>query len=315
MLKRTSQGYFYIDQMIDGQRVRRQLGSDPELARIKADRLLGVPAPTAYSNTDLSAFVSQYIQSRPIRDSYKKTLLYDFERFAGWCLDQRVDMVALDSQAAQQYMSQAYKDCSARTYNKVLNELQSWYGMLMRRGVVKTNPFSHIETKPVKEKEFPVLDSEQQHMLRSHPYIYRDFFIFLLETGMRENDAWNLRRVDINPKKKLARYTVTKSSTHKIKYCPLSGPAFDICAARFTDYIFPELHGSARNQRMCLWTMKVLVCDQDAVLHWTRHTFANNMLNKGVPLEALRDILGHNSITMTERYARSLRAESLHQYL
>jgi integrase len=39
-------------------------------------------------------------------------------------------------------------------------------------------------------------------------------------------------------------------------------------------------------------------------LHSLRHTFATDMLNAGLRLEVLQQLLGHRSIEITRRYAR-----------
>ncbi|MBC2734814.1 MAG: site-specific integrase [Desulfobacteraceae bacterium] len=39
-------------------------------------------------------------------------------------------------------------------------------------------------------------------------------------------------------------------------------------------------------------------------LHALRHTFASELLNAGMRLECLQQLLGHSSIEMTRRYAR-----------
>jgi len=37
--------------------------------------------------------------------------------------------------------------------------------------------------------------------------------------------------------------------------------------------------------------------------HTLRHTFATNLVAKGIPLRAVQELLGHSTILMTERYA------------
>jgi integrase/recombinase XerD len=39
-------------------------------------------------------------------------------------------------------------------------------------------------------------------------------------------------------------------------------------------------------------------------LHCLRHTFATDLLNATMPLECLRELLGHCSMQITRRYAR-----------
>jgi hypothetical protein len=43
---------------------------------------------------------------------------------------------------------------------------------------------------------------------------------------------------------------------------------------------------------------------KDYSLHSLRHTFASELLNAGMRLECLQQLLGHDSIEITRRYAR-----------
>lgn len=43
----------------------------------------------------------------------------------------------------------------------------------------------------------------------------------------------------------------------------------------------------------------------DMTCHWLRYTFAKRLEHNGTPIEAIRDLLGHNSIETTRRYLRS----------
>jgi integrase/recombinase XerD len=48
--------------------------------------------------------------------------------------------------------------------------------------------------------------------------------------------------------------------------------------------------------------------------HWLRHTFATQLLNAGVPLEILKELMGHHSIQITLRYTQLYDATKRHQY-
>ena len=39
--------------------------------------------------------------------------------------------------------------------------------------------------------------------------------------------------------------------------------------------------------------------------HDLRHTFASRLVERGVDVETVRDLLGHHSITITQRYTHS----------
>ena len=48
--------------------------------------------------------------------------------------------------------------------------------------------------------------------------------------------------------------------------------------------------------------------------HCLRHTFATQLLNAGVPLEVLKELMGHHSIQITLRYTQLYDATKRHQY-
>jgi site-specific recombinase XerD len=48
--------------------------------------------------------------------------------------------------------------------------------------------------------------------------------------------------------------------------------------------------------------------------HCLRHTFATQLLNAGMPLEVLKELMGHQSIQMTLRYAQLYESTKRQQY-
>jgi len=48
--------------------------------------------------------------------------------------------------------------------------------------------------------------------------------------------------------------------------------------------------------------------------HCLRHTFATHLLNAGVPLEILKELLGHHSLQQTLRYAQLYETTKRQQY-
>jgi site-specific recombinase XerD len=48
--------------------------------------------------------------------------------------------------------------------------------------------------------------------------------------------------------------------------------------------------------------------------HCLRHTFATHLLNAGVSLEVLKELMGHHSISLTLRYTQLYDTTKKHQY-
>jgi len=65
----------------------------------------------------------------------------------------------------------------------------------------------------------------------------------------------------------------------------------------------PLCYGAARAVfKRCL--DKAGLAHKIYTLHCLRHTYASELLNAGMPLQCLQELLGHRSIEMTRRYAR-----------
>jgi integrase/recombinase XerD len=48
--------------------------------------------------------------------------------------------------------------------------------------------------------------------------------------------------------------------------------------------------------------------------HSLRHTFATQLLNAGAPLEVVKELMGHRSISMTLRYTQLYETTTRQQY-
>ena len=60
----------------------------------------------------------------------------------------------------------------------------------------------------------------------------------------------------------------------------------------------------AARSRFVKYLAKAGLSNKGYTLHALRHTFASELLNAGMRLECLQQLLGHSSIEMTRRYAR-----------
>jgi len=68
-----------------------------------------------------------------------------------------------------------------------------------------------------------------------------------------------------------------------------------------------KAHDIKPEWKSCNWTALTPACQQEfrrINLHWhdLRHEYASRLVERGVPLAQVRDLLGHASITTTERY-------------
>ena len=131
---------------------------------------------------------------------------------------------------------------------------------------------------------------------------------------MRIGELLNTRVHDINFKeRKIEIYEAQKNRVGRIVY--LSDDAQAVLRAWF-DKRDPRkelvFYGQGRNamtyQGARAMFRKYLkqadLAQKGYSLHCLRHTFASELLNAGMRLECLQQLLGHSSVEMTRRYAR-----------
>lgn len=140
---------------------------------------------------------------------------------------------------------------------------------------------------------------------------YRGIMLFLF-VGRRLNEALTLEWTEINLNDNLSTYIITaqKSKDRKRHEYPLSAPlvAFlkefgikkrgylfeGISTLHITDNTFRE-HWKRAVKRADIKKMRI---------HDTRHLLGNTLINKGVTEDVIGKVLGHQSYSITSRYAK-----------
>ncbi len=142
----------------------------------------------------------------------------------------------------------------------------------------------------------------------------RALFLLLLRTGIRIGEALGLRLNDLDIKgRKVHLYEGEKNSMGRVVY--LSDDALFAIKLwlRRTDKHREFIFYGKSNGRLCYSTGRYLFVkylkkaglDQKGyTVHCLRHTFASELLNAGMRLECLQQLLGHQDIEVTRRYAR-----------
>jgi len=142
----------------------------------------------------------------------------------------------------------------------------------------------------------------------------RALFLLLLRTGIRIGEALGLRLNDLDIKgRKVHLYEGEKNSMGRVVY--LSDDALFAIKLwlRQRDKNKEFVFYGRSNGHLCYSTgrglfvkyLKKAGLDQKGyTVHCLRHTFASELLNAGMRLECLQQLLGHQDIEVTRRYAR-----------
>lgn len=142
----------------------------------------------------------------------------------------------------------------------------------------------------------------------------RALILLLLRTGIRIGEALGLTVNDIDlTEKKVRLMEGEKNNMGRVVY--LSSDALFALRRWFAirnkeeAFIFSgQRHGrlcySAARSRFVKYLKKARLDHKGYTVHCLRHTYASELLNAGMRLEVLQQLLGHEDIEMTRRYAR-----------
>lgn len=130
-----------------------------------------------------------------------------------------------------------------------------------------------------------------------------------LNTGMRRGEVFNLRWHDVNLQAKTLTVAGEGAKTSETRHIPLNAEALATLQGWYdqasgTGYIFPGEDDKPMTDVKTAW-LELLKNAGVVGFRWhdMRHDFASRLVMAGVPLNTVRDLLGHADIKMTLRYA------------
>lgn len=147
-------------------------------------------------------------------------------------------------------------------------------------------------------------------------------FIFCLFTGIRWCDVKRLTYANIDPTRKTLRFQqkkVCNTSSRSWVTTPLTNDMLTLIGEpttndRSTEPIFKIGPYVSCNQQLKKWVAMAGI-QKKISWHCSRHSFAVNLLSNGANIKTVADLMGHSSITMTEKYLHvvdSLKQDAIH---
>ncbi len=177
---------------------------------------------------------------------------------------------------------------------------------------VKRPTIDNRRTRFLTNEEAAVLLSE----LSKRSTDVHDMALFSLHTGSRAGEVFSLTWGDVDLFTGTALLRDTKSSKNRPLY--LTDDVKKILAGRKstdskkTDLVFPDKNGNKIVQISKTFyrivdelQLNVDVADRrdKVTFHTLRHTYASMLVQKGVDIYHVKELLGHSSIALTERYS------------
>lgn len=144
----------------------------------------------------------------------------------------------------------------------------------------------------------------------SDSLLQRTWFLTLAWTGIRLSELLDLRTSDLDLATRRLFIHESKNDLGRVVFLTPSLVQYLQTYLAWrpdapTDHLFVyadgrQLTASAISSKCQRWATH---CNITFSPHRLRHTFATRLLNQGLPLESIRRLLGHTSISMTQHYA------------
>jgi integrase len=166
-----------------------------------------------------------------------------------------------------------------------------------------------IRNTPEALKRFKVYSAEEEEklLLASHLSFMHDLVILLVDSGMRLGEALAITNKDIDFHRNIIVLGSEITKSEKTRSVPMTNRVAVMLAsmAEVSDKV--PIFNVKRDAVERAW-LKVkkdagYADSEGMVLHALRHTYASRLVQAGVELYTVKELLGHSTFKMTERYA------------
>ncbi len=258
---------------------------------------------------------------RNVSPHTERGYLSDLEQFADFFGE--TDLASIDHKALREFLGHLHRQKIRKsTIARKLSAVRAFFKYLSREGILRNDPARLIAT-PRQERRLPsvlsvddaqrLMDAPRQKARHEAGTELRDRAILetLYSAGVRASELIGINKDDINAHDRLIRI---RGKGRKERIVPIGKKALDAIDAYLSHRkqaadaaaVFINPSGkrlTARSvQRILENYRKMLGLSRRASPHTLRHSFATHMLESGADLRAIQELLGHASLSTTQRY-------------
>lgn len=251
--------------------------------------------------------------------SYQKDLL-QFLEFSG--IEKKAELAEVRSIVVRGWIVDLMEnDFTARSVNRKLSTLRTFFKFLMKEGVIDHNPLKTVKGPKVSKRLPSFAKTEQLEAPKMAELFTNDFsglrdrlmFEFLYQTGIRSSELVGLTddRVKKDQVKVLGKRNkeriipITPQLNRLIQEYKELRQNLEVDTVHF--FVLDngkKLYPKFVYRKINSYLTKATDLEKRSP-HVLRHTFATHMLNNGAGLEVLKDLLGHANLSATQVYTHN----------
>ena len=315
-LYKRSNGIYYIGYYSEGRRRWKSTGVTTKQEALKQltqfkELLTEQPHSVRFEQfkNDFLAYAATNLSQNTVR--MYKTIFRIFGTFV-----RNNFLNEITPQAIDKYKVKRLREISPVSVNIELRMLKAAFGTAKRWNLVRRNPFNDVPFLRIPEQVPLSLTHEefQKFISMIRESWFKELVIFAVLTGMRRGEILNLRWQDVNL---AGRVLLIQSNENfitkhgKKRIVPLSDLAVTILESKLkkqtNEYVFTlndkKISGGWVTHLFKRYVRESKLSNPKFRFHSLRHTFCTWLVESGVPLAHVQQIVGHSSITVTEGYS------------
>ncbi len=285
-----------------------------------------MPADVSVLPAEIRRFAAYLETERRVSPHTLRAYLVDLSQYAAYIADLGQGVVPSSPALVRGFIARAAAGAGATSLARKLSTLRSLYRFLVREALAPGNPARGIAS-PRRPKRLPeVLPEEEVAALveaprLGQPLALRDraFLELLYASGLRVSELTGLDRADVDLGQRLVRVLGKRSKERIVpvgraaceairRWLDEGRPALavgrDHAGARealFLNYRGGRLSARSVARRIDRWVIASGL-PRHVHPHVLRHCFATHLLGNGADLRGIQELLGHASLSTTQRY-------------
>lgn len=315
---------WYIDYVVNGQRVKRRVGPSKTLAELALKEIEVKIAKNELGflpkDSDLQKLFQEFLEYSKTNHSPATIKRYGaiVDNFKAYLV--KFPFITKISQLNPKIFEdyKAYRkgqDAKPMTINIELQMIKSILSLAVKWGYANDNPAKSVEfIKTIDKSEARFLTKEECKKLleNSDLWQYQIFYAFL-NTGMRKQELMTLEWSDVDFERRKIKIRVKVGWTPKTaeREIPISNGLIDVLVKLKEQssgpLVFHDGEGKMiENNKLRKELIKVAKkagFPDVTKIHTLRHTFASHLVMAGVDLPTVKMLMGHSDISTTMIYS------------
>lgn len=216
------------------------------------------------------------------------------------------------------------KGIAAKTVNRKITTLKSFYKYLLRQELIENSPVATIITPKVPKKLPEFVGENDLHQLLDNGYFSNDFegkrdlliLSLFYGTGIRLSELINLKDSDFQKNEYLIKVIGKNKNERIVPYPRSMNPLIEEYTQKRDQelekkeaFFFLTAKGKKAYEKLIYRVVQknlaLVTTLEKKSPHILRHSYATHLLNRGADLNAVKELLGHANLAATQIYTHT----------